>query len=58
MTKNEQLDQLFENWKKDIPDFAEDGIIDEVIYEQSKPKILMILNLCRFQKASDMNYVF
>lgn len=45
-TKTEQLDELFIKWEKETPGykghFVRDGIINEDLYKQTKPKILFI----------------
>lgn len=45
-TKNQQLDELFQTWKKEKlynnKDFTEDGVHNEEEYERTTPKILFI----------------
>jgi hypothetical protein len=52
MTKNEQLDALFNEWHACEPDkqFIRDGIIDEVEYVKQKTKLLFIA-----KEANDSN---
>jgi hypothetical protein len=46
MGKTEQLNVLFSNWENNIKDykgkFVRDGIIDEISFEKTSPKILFI----------------
>lgn len=46
MTKNEELDRLFKEWEKAVPDykgkFVSDGIISEALYDTASKKILFI----------------
>jgi hypothetical protein len=45
-SKTEQLDQLFDEWEQSVDDykgkFVRDGIIDELLYLTTTPKILFI----------------
>jgi len=46
-SKTEQLNQLFDDWERAIPEykdkFVRDGIINEKIYQTASPKILFIM---------------
>ena len=43
MNKTGQLDNLFIEWKKPYTDFAEDGIINEELWNTAKRKVLFLL---------------
>jgi hypothetical protein len=56
MTKNEQLNQLFDEWENTNPlytgKFVRDGIIDEDLFEKQRAKILFV---CKESSISNEN---
>ncbi len=59
MTKTEQLDQLFEEWLNDMPDyqgFKKDGINNETLFEKAKRRILFITKEPNDPKQKEGDY--
>ena len=60
MTKTEQLNALFSEWRENREEykgqFIKDGIIDETLYNTQKPKLLFIGKEANDGKGKDWDY--
>lgn len=54
LTITEQEDLLFQEWRKQRDNFCEDGIIDEVRYKTSTPRIMLILKEVNSKEAFNL----